>query len=196
MKNKKIFFLIFSSLCIFLSFFTFFQTIRSANDLKTSVQTLIKKSKSLIEQTNLEASLSEKERNYVSKYLESLLFLESEIKRLDILVQAEPENEFFKKRLDYLKSEANRFKLIEKATHEFGAIQEMELSLAHPIELDGEDLKKLLCFIEGVKIEPFEPLKNRPELIIKKLEISKKTISPEEEVYVIQELQLIKRERS
>ncbi len=64
-----------------------------------------------------------------------------------------------------------------------------------PIELNEEDLKRLLCLIEGATIWPYGPKEGRPQLIIKDFTLSKKELPSQEKVYVVS-IQLIKRENN
>jgi len=63
----------------------------------------------------------------------------------------------------------------------------------HVVEVNEEDLKRLLCLIEGTTIWPYGPKEGRPLLIIKDFKLSKKELFSKEKVFSLS-MQLIKRE--
>lgn len=116
---------------------------------------------------------------YLEKALVGLTFLEAEIKRLQLI-----KNDPSAKRLRFFKEGANSLRFIEENFCEKPPFQEIDVRLEHPVEMDSEDLKKLLNRIEEAEA---------PELVIKRFELSRKSPSPQEEVYLIN-FELIKRE--
>jgi hypothetical protein len=130
---------------------------------------------------------------YIDKHLETLAFLEHEVKRLQ--ASAYDSDDMSKKRLAFLKEGSNRLLFSEEKIRHNETVQETEEKQQHPVEMNEEDLKKLLSLIEGTAIGPYLPKSNRPQLIIKNFELSKKPVSSEEDVFVVN-MQLIKRESS
>lgn len=116
---------------------------------------------------------------YLEKEIESVVLLESEIKRL----QAIPSDRAAE-RLRFLKEGRNSLRLIESNFRKRPPFQESDVKLERSIEVDAEDLKHLLSKIE---------MAPAPELAIKKFELTRKASSPQEEVYQIN-FELIKRE--
>lgn len=125
---------------------------------------------------------------YIDKNIETLLFLEPEIARLEI--QTDPA---MKKRLEFLKGNGNKLLFAEEEIRKGDLFQEVEERPQHAVEMNADDLKKLLCLVEGIPIPPFSPLSDAPQLLIKKFELIKKPVSAEQEVYVVN-MHLIKRE--
>lgn len=153
------------------------QELREKLNSLTMHTTLVEKTK-LEEDKRLE-KLKTADPAYLEKVLAGLVFLEAEIKRLQ-LVKTDPNV----KRLRFFKERANSLQFIEENFRENLPFQETDIRLDHPVEMDSEDLKKLLKGIEEIEA---------PELVIKKFELSRKSPSPQEEVYLIN-FELIKRE--
>lgn len=120
------------------------------------------------------AEVTSADHFYIDKNLETLQFLDPQIRPL-------------------LKESPNSLLFSEEKTRRSEHILEVEEKQQQPVQINGEDLKKLLSLIEGVSIPPFSPQAGRPQLIIKQFELTKKTIAPEEEVFSVN-MQLIKRE--
>jgi hypothetical protein len=134
------------------------------------------------------AKMKSADHFYIDKNLETLLFLEEEIAQME--AQTDPG---MKKHLETLKSSANKLLFSEEEIRRGDLFQEVEEKMQHPVEMNEEDLKKLLCLIEEVPIPPYTPLPNAPQLLIKNFELSRKILLPDQEVYQI-DMQLIKRE--
>jgi hypothetical protein len=159
-----------------------------------------------LDEIRQEASFSEKEKNkeelllkemhaadhfYLDKHVESLVFLESEMKRLHARSMYQKDSDALLKRLEFLKG--NRLVFAEVKRDQGELIQEVEEKLQHPVEMNEDDLKKLLVLIEGVSINPYSAKEGRPHLLIKEFDLSKRKALPDEEVFVV-DFQLIKRE--
>lgn len=132
---------------------------------------------------------------YIDKHLETLCFLEPEIKKNEALLLENPGDDSLKKRLYFLKEGPNKLLFSEIHTRQQGIFSEVEEKQQHPVEMDEEDLKKTLSLIEGVTIWPYGPKEKRPQLLIKDFELSKKETTSQEFVYTIN-MHLIKRESS
>ncbi len=131
--------------------------------------------------------------SYLDKYIESLTFLEPEIKKLESLPPDNQGDEWVQKRLQFLKEGPNRLQFAEEHLRTADNRREMEEAQQHPVEMDEEDLKKLLCLTEGVMIWPYGPKEGRPVLIIKDFQLVKREQPSHDRVFSVN-MKLIKRE--
>ncbi len=189
--------LVFAPLPFFYFSFGLFSKWQALEQLDAEFQRIQKKSTHLqsvqMGEKSLRAALQNPDPHYLDKYVETLTFLLPEIKKLESLRAENREDDQIASRLQFLKEGKNRLVFTEEKIRTNNIFQEVEEKQQHPIELNEEDLKKLLCLIEGVTIWPYGPKEGRPQLIITDFKLSKKEISPQEKVYVAT-LQLIKRE--
>ncbi len=178
-------------------FFYFFIQLFVYENLTDEMQKIYIKSSQLQalhqKENDFLASLKNPDHFYIDKHLEALCFLEPEIKKTEALLLDSPNDEALKKRLHFLKEGPNRLLFSEVQTRQQNRFQEVEEQQQHLVEMNEEDLKKILSLIEGVTIWPYGPKEKRPQLIIKDFQLSKKEISSQEFVYAIS-MQLIKRE--
>jgi len=139
------------------------------------------------------SALKSADPHYLDKHIETLSFLLPEIKKLETIRFENPDEEQVIKRLQFLKEGGNRLVFSEEKirSHEF--LRETEEKQQHSIEVNEEDLKKLLCLIEGVTIWPYGPKEGRPGLIITDFKLSKKEMAHQEKVFVVN-LEILKRE--
>ena len=131
---------------------------------------------------------------YLDKYVESLSFLEAECKkweRLSSLTQLAPAIE---KRLNFLHSNKNTLSFAEGAIVQEGLFREVEEKQKHPVEINEEDLKKIICVLEGVDISPYLSPEKHPQFIVKQFDLTKKTHEDSKEKVFILSMQLLKRE--
>jgi hypothetical protein len=139
------------------------------------------------------SSLKNPDPYYLDKNVETLTFLLPEIKKLEAIQSENPDEEQIAKRLQMLKDGSNQLRFSEEQICSNELFRETEEMQQQIVELNEEDLKKLLCLIEGVTIWPYGPKEGRPQLIIKDFRLSKKELSSHEKVFVVS-IQLIKRE--
>jgi hypothetical protein len=139
------------------------------------------------------AALKNPDVHYLGKHVEMLNFQLSEIKKFETIQAENPDDELVAKRLHFLKEGGNRLLFAEEQIRSNTLFRETEEKQQRPVELNEEDLKKLLCLIEGVTIWPYGPKEGRPQLVIKDFKLTKKEISSQEKVFVVS-MQLIKRE--
>lgn len=132
---------------------------------------------------------------YIDKYLETLVFLEPEIETLQKIVNDKnfADDERIKKRLEFLTSQANGLVFSEGIVQSFPLFQETVETLVHPVEINVQDLQKILARVEGLKIGSFTPGPNRPQLVVTEFKIEKKKNIDKNEVFAIN-LKLLKRE--
>lgn len=132
---------------------------------------------------------------YIDKYLETLTFLEPEIDGLQKIVN----NKNFTgdvaitNRLDFLTGQGNSFAFTEGVVQSYPLYQETTETLSHPIEVNIDDIRKILARVEGVKIGSYKPGPNRPQLIVLDFKLDKKKLVNDSEVYGLN-MKLLKRE--
>lgn len=182
------------SLCLIAHFFI---RLNTCGDLENRIYALQRKS-ALLQLKKQEGEffakkLKSADHYYIDKHLENLTFLESDIRTLQVFIQNNPEDERAKKRMQFLKEGANQLRFSEQNIKNLQGMQEVEEIQQYPVEMNEEDLKKVLSRIEDVTIASFCPGEKPPQLIIKNFELTRKKIKEQEQVYLIN-LQLIKRE--
>lgn len=133
--------------------------------------------------------------NFLNHRAEPLLFLQSEIDALKVIYghptfQSCPA---IKERLDYLTKGKNRLVFLETNREMSSLVEESYFEQSAPIQVDGDDIKKILSTIEGLPIAPYETIiTDRPQLIIHRFDL-KRSESLERESYYL-EMNLIQRE--
>ncbi len=132
---------------------------------------------------------------FLDQEIESLVFLRKEKERLQSLLHhpALPRKEPIQERLSYLAGSDNRLSFIEENIRSSNRIKETEERQRHPVQLDEEDLQRLLSLIEDLPIGSFSPLKQSPQLLIRDLKLKKLTTPLLTSVFEM-ELDLLKRE--
>jgi hypothetical protein len=143
--------------------------------------------------TSFLAPLKHSDPQYLNKHVETLTFLLPEVKKIEFLVADNPENETLLKQLHHLTSGHNRLLFSENATRSNDQFKETELTQQQPVEMNEEDLKRLLCLIEGTTIWPYGPKEGRPLFLITDFKLSKQEFVDKEKVFLVS-MQLLKRE--
>lgn len=130
---------------------------------------------------------------YISHRLETMTFLDSEIEALKLVNNhaAFESCDNIKTRLELLTQGGNRFSFSETCRDVDGEIEEREFAQIQPVEINGNDLKRILVAVEGISIGKEEAPKGRPQMVIKSFTLDKKKLA-ERETYLL-EMQLIKR---
>lgn len=126
---------------------------------------------------------------YIDKHLESLIFLESEVKKLETQMG----DEAAARRLHFLKEGENRLLLSEEKMRTKDKMREVVEKMQHPVEIHEEDLKKLLCLIEGVTIWPYGPKEGRPQLLFQDFHLTRTQQPPSGAIFSLH-FNMIKRE--
>jgi hypothetical protein len=177
--------------------FNFLFGIQKLNQLESEVDRIhtkaIRTQEIQQKENSLLTSLKNPDPHYLDKNIETLTFLLPEVKKLESLIAENPEEENILRRLQFLKNGGNRLAFSEEQIRSNDLFTEIEQKQQNPVEMNEEDLKKLLCLIEGITIWPYGPKEGRPQLIIKDFRLSKKELSSQEKVYVVS-MELIKRE--
>lgn len=135
------------------------------------------------------------EHYYIDRELESLSFLQKEKEALEKIIQSEhfSGNERVQERYAFISGKNNRLSFTESNALSENGIQEITEILAHPVELDADDLKEVLARIEGRSIEDHIAPAHAPQLIVTDFQIEKKKTPHKNEVFEMN-LKLIKRE--
>jgi len=141
-------------------------------------------------QHSFTSALLHADAQYIDKHLETLTFLESEVKKLET-----ESDELSTKRLAFLKEGANRLLFVEEKRCTKDKLCETIEKLQHPVEIHEEDLKKLLCLIEGVTIWPYGPKEGKPQLLFQDFRLTRKQQTPSGAVFTLN-FNMIKRENS
>ena len=180
---------------IFLSQFIFgLQKLDQLEDEMERIHTkMIISQESQHKESVLLSSLKNPDPHYLDKHVETLTFLLPEIKKLETLQLENPDDEQTIKQLQSLKEGDNRLRFSEEQIRNNELFRETEEKQQQLIKLNEEDLKKLLCLIEGITIWPYGPKEGRPQLIISDFKLTKNELSSHEKVFVVS-MQLIKRE--
>lgn len=175
----------------------FFFGIQKLSALEEEMQRIHAKAvlsqETLRKEITLLSALKNPDPHYLDKNIETLTFLLPEIKKLEAISLENPHDEHILKRLAFLKEGGNALVFSEEQIRTNSTFREIEEKQQRSIEMNEEDLKKLLCLIEGVTIWPYGPKEGLPQLIIKDFKLSKKEISPQEKVFVVS-MELLKRE--
>jgi hypothetical protein len=130
------------------------------------------------------------EHMYLENQLEPLGCLKKEKEALEHLLNSPTftGNEAAEKRYAFLSSRANHIEWVQGSMQAAEGIQQADLLMAHPIEVDAHDLKEILARIEGNR-------KGKPQLIITDFRVVKKGLPNANEVFELS-MKLLKREFS
>lgn len=158
-------------------------------------ETLLYKDQRQASNKKVRAYFKDIDHFYIDKELESLSFLEPEIEVLQKIVSQKnfPDDEVIKKRLEFLSGSGNHLVFNEGVVQNYGPFQEVLETQAHPVEINLNDLKKILSRIEGIEIGENEILRNRPQLLVLDFKLDKKTSPDKNETYQLS-MKLLKRE--
>lgn len=132
---------------------------------------------------------------FIDQQIESLSFLEKEQKEIRALIKhpAMLKTNPFLERLQFLVSEENKLSFAEQNIRSSSQIKETEEKQQRAIQVDEEDLKRILSAIEGVPVEGYSPFSHSPQLLIQNFQLRKHTTAIETEVFLL-EMSLVKRE--
>ncbi len=132
---------------------------------------------------------------FLDEKIESLTFLSGEILELETLIRhpALADKKLFESRLHFLKNGENRLHFVENEIRSSATIKETEEKQRHPVQMNGEDIKKLLSEIEDIPIESHVSSEHRPQMVITDFRLEKKQTPIKTEVFEV-EMQCIKRE--
>jgi hypothetical protein len=191
-QEMSTWFLLLALIPVIYLIFTAYSKLQELDLLEERLEELHQKQKVLTHQRVLYTAFFEEIKNadhfYIDKHLETLLFLEPERRRLQVL----PPDDAARERMDFLQN-ANRLLFAEENIQQEELFQEMEERQQRNIDVDENDLKQILCLIEGVSIPPYRVQEGRPQLIIQSFDLIKKSIPHQGSLYSLN-LHLLKRE--
>lgn len=132
---------------------------------------------------------------YIDKVLETMTFLHPEIEGLKRLINSSQYtgDDSSKRRLEFLTGNTNKLVFIEGNVIKGPYFQEVTETLAHPVEVNIEDLKHILTNIEGVAIGNWKPPENRPQLLVLDFRLDKKSQNEDNDLFLLN-MKLLKRE--
>jgi hypothetical protein len=135
------------------------------------------------------------DRRYIEEQLETLSFLHTEKEKIRQLLQLEVfrDHDTLQKRLEFLSGVQNQLIFVEGEVEAYPHYKETILSLAHPVEIDTDDLKKLLAKIEGIQIGQNAPLSGCPQFMMTEFKLERKSREGQNEFFRL-EMKLLKRD--
>jgi len=194
-----LYFLIAALLPVFFVIVNFTTKMNAIEELKKNLDTIHLQALIREKKQSLNMIVRKHYRNadhfYIDKHLENLSFLKPEAEALQTIVN----NKYFagdetvKKRLEHLKDQENKFLFSEGNVQAYPFFQETTASLVHPVEMNLNDLKKVLALIEGQPIGDNKSGPNKPQLIITDFKLDKKEITDKNDILLIN-MKLLKRE--
>lgn len=142
----------------------------------------------------VKAIFREHDHFYIDKEIETIIPLKDEIEALQKVLQRgfHPDEDQFRKRLVFLTNGQNAISFVEGSVKASPGFQETTENLAHPIEADLSDIKRILSRVEGVSLDEQNQTLLRPHLFITEMKMEKKR-GVSQELYTV-DLKLVKRE--
>jgi hypothetical protein len=144
-----------------------------------------------IEKDRFTTRYSNSEPYFIDQFLEAPPLLSQNIEGLKSMKNhpACKNRDDVARRISYLEGTANRLSFAEENIRSSKRVKETEERLLHPVEIDSNDLSRLLSLIENVPVGDFSPYPHSPQLLIQDFTLMKK----EGTVYELQ-FNLLKRE--
>jgi len=130
---------------------------------------------------------------FIDNQIEALPFLENEKKQLEALLlhPAFPESGAIQERLTFIHN--NKLSFAEEKIRTNTKVKEVEEKQKYPIQVDEQDLRKILSLLEDTPIDPFLPATAAPQIIITDLTLKKQKTPIQTFVFEV-EMDLLKRE--
>lgn len=180
---------------ILLHFFFKEQEIESLKERATTLKVRMQKKESFIrKEEEILKQIHHSKPGYIEEALESMTFLAVERQKWQIFSEKIEPSLPIKERVSFLEQGSNRLKFIVGEVCKNKLFQETEEKQQMPVEMSEEDLKTLLCYVEGTRIHPHVPKENAPQILLKSFDLQKKSLTGiKEKTYSIQ-MELIKRE--
>lgn len=131
---------------------------------------------------------------YIDKYLETLTFLGPEVAHLKKLISNKnfAGDETVKRRLDKLTGPDNKLLFTFGQVVSYPNFTETTINLQKPVEVNLQDIQKILALTEGVEIGDAKPAPDRPQILVTDFKIEKKEEN-KNEVFLLN-MKLLKRE--
>lgn len=123
--------------------------------------------------------------HYLSEVIESLPLLIPEQNRVQALARQYPTHAALQERVAFLQGDKNRIRFVQQDHREGSFFQETEYKMKNTVQMNEDDLRKFLNFVE-------ESAPERPLLLVKDFQLKRLREKADETVYNI-EVELIKR---
>ena len=133
--------------------------------------------------------------SYLQESLESLPLLKRERQKWKIHTAQVAPSEKIKKRMAFLEDGSNQLAFSQGKAKKTSLFLETPLKQKGAVEINEEDLKAILCLVEGVEIGPYTPKLGAPQLLITSFSLEKKPAEETGERNYILHMDLIKREQ-
>lgn len=132
---------------------------------------------------------------FLDNQIESLLFLQKELSAVQAMIDhpALSNKGILQERKAFFESETNRLAFTEENIRSTSKIKETEEKQRRPVQLDEQDLQRLLSAIEDISVGQYDPIPKMPQLLIRDMKIKKIENPFHSEVYEV-EMELLKRE--
>lgn len=198
-KNRSLSFYLIITFPILLGFCSLFIQYTKWKDLEERFDNACKKGKTALVKKGIKERFIQRYTDanpyFLENEIESLTFLSPEINELKNLIQhpALADKRILEERLHFLTKGANQFSFTEDAIRSSPSIKEIEEKQRHPVQMNGEDLKKLLSLMEDVPIDEYPLINHRPQIVITDFRLEKKQTPLKTNVFEV-EMQFIKRE--
>lgn len=196
-SRLKWYFIALGTLPILLAFWGLYSKVQTLNViqnelLSVSEYALMKEKRQEINNAVISA-FSGADRFYIDKQLESMTPLAQEVEILEKIAKQTnfTDNDLILQRLQTLKQK-NRLVFAESNVQNFPRFTETQETLINPVEIDLNDLQRILALVEGVEING-NSATDRPLLIISDLRLEKKESRPDSDTFLLN-MKLIKRE--
>lgn len=201
-QKRPLFFYCALALPVFIGSFYSFLQYKKIMNLEERFETACKKGKTALMRKKKREYFIQRYTNanpyFLDEHIESLTFLGEEIRTLETLIQhpAIADKRPLEARLDFLTEGQNRLSFTEEAIRSSTFVKETEEKQRHPVQMNGEDLKKLLSLVEDLPIESssvYEGQEHRPQIIITDFRLETKQTPLKTNVFEV-EMQFLKRE--
>lgn len=176
-----------------------FSSLESLEQTETSLQLLqtkvVQKEKKQSANIALGNYYKKADHFYIDKNLEKLHLLEPEAEALKKISENPnfADNEIVRKRLEFLSGPQNHISFTESGVQTTPQFQEVVEVLAHPVEVNQGDIRKILSLIEGVEFSSAKPVADKPQLILLEFKLDKKSSTDKNETFTLN-MKLLKRE--
>jgi hypothetical protein len=196
-KMRPLFFFLLCALPLVISSLVLFSAKAQMQELEERFLKAKRKQKSALEKKRRKelflARYSQANPYFLDQQIESFSLLQQEVQALKSLGSnpAFPQHQSIKERILFLRD--NKLSFAEENIQTTAKIKEMEEKQRHPVEMDEQDLQKILSLLENVAVGPFTPVENSPQILIKNFSLKRKETPLQTNVFEV-EMDLLKRE--
>gem|GEM_PF-4887842 len=117
--------------------------------------------------------------NYLVNRVEAISLLKAERDRIHSLAKQYPDNPLLQERVAFFQEGTNRILFLPQSYRIGSQLLERELKLQNSVQMDEEELREVLSFLEE------ETIPEKPFLLIKEFTLSKKKEKGDERVYEV-----------